>query len=153
MSSAAKAELGALNINAREAIPMHQLLEEMGHKQPKTPVKTDNSTAFGVINNNIKLQRTKAMDMHFHWLRCCNHKTNSGTIGNPEPTTELTTGPSIIAQLTTLKSSRKFSLQNSYSMPYQRHLTEHQQLWEKASSKQEMLPLLCDLTSTANQRY
>jgi hypothetical protein len=32
MSSAAKAELGALYINAREAIPMQHLLEEMGHK-------------------------------------------------------------------------------------------------------------------------
>ena len=35
MSSAAEAELGALYINAREAIPMHQLLTKMGHKQPK----------------------------------------------------------------------------------------------------------------------
>jgi hypothetical protein len=32
MSSAAKAELGALYINTREAIPMRHLLEEMGHK-------------------------------------------------------------------------------------------------------------------------
>jgi hypothetical protein len=69
MSSAVKAELlGALYINARKAIPMHQLLKDMGHKQPKTPIETD-STAFGVVNNNIQPQRTKAMDMHFHWLR------------------------------------------------------------------------------------
>ena len=34
MSSAAEAELGALYINCREAIPARQLLEEMGHKQP-----------------------------------------------------------------------------------------------------------------------
>jgi hypothetical protein len=32
MSSAAKAELGALYINAWEAIPMQLLLKEMGHK-------------------------------------------------------------------------------------------------------------------------
>ncbi len=38
MSSAAKAELGALYINSREALPMRQLLKEMGHKQPKTPI-------------------------------------------------------------------------------------------------------------------
>jgi hypothetical protein len=42
----------------------------MGHKQPKTPIETDNSTAFGVVNNNIQPRRTKAMDMRFHWLRC-----------------------------------------------------------------------------------
>jgi hypothetical protein len=72
MFSAAKAKLGALYINACEAVPMRQLLTEMGHKQPKTPIQTDNTTAYGVINNNIQPQRTKAMDMRFHWLRCYN---------------------------------------------------------------------------------
>jgi hypothetical protein len=70
MSSAAEGELGALYINARKAIPMRQLLEEMGHKQPKTPIQTNNSTALGVVNKNIQQQCTKAMDMRFHWLRC-----------------------------------------------------------------------------------
>jgi hypothetical protein len=70
MSSAAEAELGALYINAREAIPICQLLEKMGHKQPPTPIQTDNSTALGVVNKNIQSRRTKAMDMRFHWLRC-----------------------------------------------------------------------------------
>ena len=69
MSSAAEAELGALYINAREAVPMRQLLTEMGHAQPSTPIQTDNSTACGVVNNNIQPRRTKAMDMRFHWLR------------------------------------------------------------------------------------
>ncbi len=54
MSSAAKAKLGSLYINAREAIPMQHLLKEMGHKQPPTPIQTDNSTAHGVVNNNIQ---------------------------------------------------------------------------------------------------
>jgi hypothetical protein len=71
MSSAAKAELGALYTNACKAIPMRQLLEEMGHKQPKTRIETYNSTAFGVVNNNIQPRCTKAMDMQFHWLCCC----------------------------------------------------------------------------------
>ena len=34
MSSAAEAEIGALYVNAREAVPMRHQLEEMGHKQP-----------------------------------------------------------------------------------------------------------------------
>jgi hypothetical protein len=41
----------------------------MGHKQPPTPIQTDNSTALGVVTNNIQPRRTKAMDMRFHWLR------------------------------------------------------------------------------------
>jgi len=61
MSSAAEAE--------RKAVPMRQLLTEMGHTQPSTPIQTDNSTACGVVNSNIQTRQTKAMDMRFHWLR------------------------------------------------------------------------------------
>jgi hypothetical protein len=68
MSSAAKTKLGALYINAREAIPIRHLLEEMGHKQPPMPIQTDNSTALGIVTNNIQPCCTKAMDMRFHWL-------------------------------------------------------------------------------------
>lgn len=38
MSSAAEAELGALFINAKTAVPMRKILEELGHPQPATPV-------------------------------------------------------------------------------------------------------------------
>ena len=69
MSSAAEAEIGALFINAREAIPARTALEELGHPQPKTPMQTDNTTALGVVNSNLQPRRTKAMDMRFHWLR------------------------------------------------------------------------------------
>ena len=69
MSSATEAELGALYIMAREAVYIRIILEEMGHKQPPTPLQTDNSMADGVINGKVQPKRTKAMDMHFHWLR------------------------------------------------------------------------------------
>ena len=70
MSSAAEAELGALYINSREAIPQRHLLEQMGHPQPPTPIQVDNTTALGVVKNTIQPKRTEAMDMQFHWLRC-----------------------------------------------------------------------------------
>lgn len=70
MSSAAEAELGALFINAKEAIYVRNMLTEMGHTQPRTPIQTDNSTAEGVINSKIQPKRTKSMDMRFYWLRC-----------------------------------------------------------------------------------
>ena len=41
----------------------------MGHKQPATPIQTDNAAAEGVINSKIMPKRTKAMDMRFYWLR------------------------------------------------------------------------------------
>jgi hypothetical protein len=69
MSLAAEAELGALYINAREAVPCQTLLHKMGHTQPPNPIQTDNSTALGVLTNNIVPCCTKAMDMQFWWLR------------------------------------------------------------------------------------
>jgi hypothetical protein len=69
MSSAAEAEMGALYTNARKGVEIRNILEEMGHKQPPTPVQTDNSTADGIVNSRVQPKRTKAMDMRFHWLR------------------------------------------------------------------------------------
>ena len=69
MTSATEAELAALYIMAREAVYIRIILEEMGHKQPPTPLQTDNSAACGVVNGKVQPKRTKAMDMRFHWLR------------------------------------------------------------------------------------
>ena len=69
MSSAAEAELGALYIIAREAAHARTILEALGHKQPPTPIQTENSTADGIINNRILPKQLKLMDMRFHWLR------------------------------------------------------------------------------------
>jgi hypothetical protein len=69
MSSAAEAELGALFINAKLAIPIRHTLEELGHPQGRTPMQTDNSTAHGVVNNKIQPKATKAMDMRYYWLK------------------------------------------------------------------------------------
>jgi hypothetical protein len=69
MSSAAEAELGSLYMNARKGVEERNILEEMGHPQPATPVQVDNSTADGIVNSRVQPKRTKAMDMRFHWLR------------------------------------------------------------------------------------
>ena len=53
MSSVAVAKLGALFTNCREAMPSRHALEEMGNKQPPTPIQIDNTTARGVVTNNI----------------------------------------------------------------------------------------------------
>ena len=69
MSSAAEAELGALFINTKQAVPMRHTLEELGHPQNKTPIQTDNSTANGGVIGKIQPKQTKAMDMRFYWLK------------------------------------------------------------------------------------
>ena len=45
LSSAAKAKVGELYINCCEAVPARHILEFMGHKQPPTPMQTENTTA------------------------------------------------------------------------------------------------------------
>ena len=61
--------MAALFIVAKECVYIRIVLKEMGHKQPATPIQTDNSTAEGVINKKVQPKRTKAMDMNLHWLR------------------------------------------------------------------------------------
>ncbi len=41
----------------------------MGHKQPLTPLQTNNAMAEAVTNRKVQPKRTKAMDMRFHWIR------------------------------------------------------------------------------------
>jgi hypothetical protein len=69
MSSATEAELAGLYIMARKAVYIRIILEEMGHKQPATPLQTDNSMAKAVTNGKVQTKRTKVMDMRFHWLQ------------------------------------------------------------------------------------
>jgi hypothetical protein len=69
-AAAAKLELAALFITAREMIPHPQTLIDMGWPQPKSPIQTNNSTAAGVVNNTIVLRRSKMMDMRLWWLHC-----------------------------------------------------------------------------------
>jgi hypothetical protein len=65
MSSAAEAEIGAVFINAKEGAVIRKTLEELGHKQPPTPMEIDDTTTTRYINGTIKQKRTKAMDMRF----------------------------------------------------------------------------------------
>ena len=55
--------------NAKTAIAIRNLLQQMGHYQPSTIIRTDNSTTTGFANNNIQMKRSKSWDMNLHWLR------------------------------------------------------------------------------------
>ena len=69
MSSAAEAEIGALFINSRQAIPARVTVEELGHTQPPTPIQTDNTTALGFVSKNLQPKATKSADMRYWWMR------------------------------------------------------------------------------------
>jgi hypothetical protein len=69
MASAAEAELGALFVNAQQAVILRTALCELGHPQPPTPIQADNATATGIANDTVRQRRSKTMDMRFYWLR------------------------------------------------------------------------------------
>ena len=48
---------------------MRQILDALGHPQPPTPIKTDNATANGFVQNNMHLRKSKTWDMMHYWLR------------------------------------------------------------------------------------
>ena len=58
MYSTAEVELGAIFINAKTAISMQQTLIKLGHPQPRTPMQTDNATAYTPLINKILHQST-----------------------------------------------------------------------------------------------
>ena len=41
----------------------------MGHPQPATPLQAYNSTSEGIVNITIFQKCSKAIDMHFYWMR------------------------------------------------------------------------------------
>jgi hypothetical protein len=68
VASAAESEVGACFHNAQSGAPLRVTLPELGHIQPPTPLRTDRSTVFEIVNETIKQKRSKEMDMRYHWL-------------------------------------------------------------------------------------
>jgi hypothetical protein len=60
LSSATKAELGAIFHNFKEACPLQIALTEMGHPQNATTLSSNNSTAAGIFNSTIKKTSSKS---------------------------------------------------------------------------------------------
>jgi hypothetical protein len=69
MLSAAEAEIGAAFLNAKEGTVLRTTLEELGHPQPPTPLQTDNTTATGYSNGEIKQKIKGAMCMRFYLVK------------------------------------------------------------------------------------
>jgi hypothetical protein len=54
VASAAESELGACFHNAQSGAPIRVTLTELGQPQPPMSLRTDNSTAYGIVNETIK---------------------------------------------------------------------------------------------------
>jgi hypothetical protein len=42
---------------------------KLGHPQPPTPIKTDNTTAHGILTKSLRPKLSKAFEMRFHWMK------------------------------------------------------------------------------------
>jgi len=69
VASAAEAEFGALFLNCKEGKVTRNILLDMGHPQPATPVHCDNATAVGITNGIVKRHKSKSMEMLFFWVK------------------------------------------------------------------------------------
>jgi hypothetical protein len=69
IASGAEAERGALFLNAKEGVNIRNILREVGHPQPATPMHKYNTTAHNILHGSCKKQRSKAIHMRFYWVR------------------------------------------------------------------------------------
>ena len=63
VASAAESEFGGAFENSREGLHKRQIPIALKHIQPPTPIRTDNATAQGIINNTAKQIKSRVMDM------------------------------------------------------------------------------------------
>jgi len=69
VASAAEAETSGIFLNAQVAIPIRLALKALGHPQPSTPIKTDNSTSHHFVHTTMRKKRSKSSDIRLNWLR------------------------------------------------------------------------------------
>ncbi len=67
--AASETEYAALYINAQHAYFERVVLESLGYPQEPTEIYADNMAAVGIANDTVKLRRSKAIDMRYHWIR------------------------------------------------------------------------------------
>ena len=68
-AAASETEYASLFLNAQQAYFERTCLAALGYHQPPTHLYADNSAAVGIANYTVKLKRSKAIDMRYHWIR------------------------------------------------------------------------------------
>jgi hypothetical protein len=69
LSSVMEAEFAETFVNTKEGVNVRNILNDMGHLQPQTPLLTDNLATFGIVSGKKKQQRSQAIYMRFYWLK------------------------------------------------------------------------------------
>jgi len=69
VASVAECEYASLYTLARVGTWLRTIAQALGYPQPATIIFCDNACAVGIANDTVKLNRTKSIDMRFHWIR------------------------------------------------------------------------------------
>ena len=69
MSSAAEAETIGIFHNSKVAVPIRTALTELNHTQPPDTIRTDNSTAHGILTSTVRKKCSKSFDMNIYWVK------------------------------------------------------------------------------------
>jgi hypothetical protein len=67
--AASETEYAALYINGQHAYFERVVLESLGYPQAATKLYADNKAAVGIATDSVKLRKSKAIDMRYHWIR------------------------------------------------------------------------------------
>ena len=86
VASTAKAEIDGLFHNGQMIIHIRRLLKALGHRQPATPLKTDNSTSNAFVNKSLRQKKSKSWDMRYSTTGCAirNSKNISECFGTED---------------------------------------------------------------------
>ena len=101
MTSATEDELAALYIMARKTVYIRIISEEMGHKQPPTPLQTDNAMEYAVCNGKYNQNKQKEWTCDYIGSETENAKNSWEYIGDHAKQIMQTTGQSTIHKPTT----------------------------------------------------
>ena len=66
VASTEEEEVGGLFHNGQTAVPLSITLNELSLPQPLTPIKTDNSSALGIVTATARQTMFKSMDMRLY---------------------------------------------------------------------------------------
>ena len=82
VESAAEAEVGGLFHDGKTLVLLQITLHEIGFIQLPPPIKTDNSAAEGIVTATVRQKSSKAMDVHFYWMKDRIKQETFSFIGN-----------------------------------------------------------------------
>ena len=68
VASTAKAELGTIFLDLKEARDIRLILEELGHPKPSTRINIDDTVVVRMVNSTTKKQRSRLTEMRYLWL-------------------------------------------------------------------------------------